>query len=174
VGTVDPRKGVHYLIPAFSQAQIPNSELLIVGGYSTRATRLMLEAALAQHTNIKQEIWDFRRKDPTEVFGRCSALVMPSVEDGFGVVALEGMACGLPVIVTSYCGAADVIEDGVNGFVVPPRDVGAIAEKLTYLSEHPAQRVAMGQAARTTAEQHNRDRYNRDMRQIFGSQGLTT
>ncbi|CAN1211869.1 Glycosyltransferase [Tumidithrix helvetica PCC 7403] len=172
VGTIDPRKGVHYLIPAFLKAQIPNSELLLVGGYSTRAMRILIEDTLSQHANIKQEIWDFKQKDPTEIFSRCSVLVMPSVEDGFGVVALEGMACGLPAIVTSYCGAADIIQEGVNGFVVPPRDVEAIAQKLGYLSEQESMRLEMGKAARNMAMQHTQVRYNQDIRQIFSNLGL--
>jgi glycosyltransferase involved in cell wall biosynthesis len=167
VGTIDPRKGVHYLIPAFVQAAIPDSELLLVGGYATRATRQLTLSALDQYTNIRNEVWDFRQIDPRQIFGRCDVLVMPSVEDGFGVVALEGMACGLPVIVTSYCGAADLIEDGVNGFVVPPRDVTAITERLQYLANHPIERERMGQLARTKALQQNQSRYNQDLHNLY-------
>jgi glycosyltransferase involved in cell wall biosynthesis len=167
VGTIDPRKGVHYLIPGFVQAAIPDSELLLVGGYATRATRQLTLNALTQYPHIKNEVWDFRRTDPREVFGRCDVLVMPSVEDGFGVVALEGMACGLPVIVTSYCGAADLIEDGVNGFAVPPRDITAITERLRYLADHPMERERMGQMARATALQQNQTRYNQDLQELY-------
>jgi len=167
VGTIDPRKGVHYLIPAFVQAAIPDSELLLVGGYATRATRQLTLNALEQYANIKNEVWDFRQIDPRQIFGRCDVLVMPSVEDGFGVVALEGMACGLPVIVTSYCGAADLIEDGVNGFVVPPRNITAITERLQYLANHPAARERMGKLARATALQQNQSRYNQDLHNLY-------
>ncbi len=139
----------------------------MVGGYATRATRQLTLNALEKHPNIKNEVWDFRKIDPRQVFGRCDALVMPSVEDGFGVVALEGMACGLPVIVTSYCGAADLIENGVNGFVVPPRDVSAITERLRYLANHPLERERMGQLARATALEQNQSRYNQDLRNLY-------
>lgn len=172
VGTIEPRKGVQYLINAFLQAKISRSELLIVGGASTRFLRSLMENTLIQHFNIKQEFWDFSRSEPTQVFSQCSVLVLPSVEDGFGLVVLEAMACGLPVIVTSHCGAADVVEDGINGFVVPPRDVKAIAEKLILLSENESVRTEMGKAARFTAEQHNQERYNHDVRQVFINQGL--
>ncbi len=172
VGTVEPRKGVHYLIDAFLQSKIDNSELLIVGGAATRAPRILLEKTLSQHSNIKQEFWDFSSSDPTQVFGRCSVMVLPSVEDGFGLVVLEAMACGLPVIVTSHCGAADLVEDGINGFVVPPRDIKAIADKLLFLAENESVRVEMGKAARITAQKQNSERYARDLRQMFISQGL--
>jgi glycosyltransferase involved in cell wall biosynthesis len=137
VGTIEPRKGVHYLIDAFEAAQIPNSELLLVGSVSSRAMKLLIQEKLSKNPRIKQEQWDFNQSDPTEVFGRCSILVLPSVEDGFGLVALEAMACGLPVIVTSHCGAADVVAEGVNGFVISPRDRTALANLFTKLTSHP-------------------------------------
>ncbi|BAZ27752.1 putative glycosyl transferase [Cylindrospermum sp. NIES-4074] len=172
VGTIEPRKGVPYLIKAFSQANIPNSELLIVGGTSTRALRILMADTLSKHANIKQEFWDFSNADPTEVFGKCSVLVLPSVEDGFGLVALEAMACGLPVIVTSQCGAADVVKTGVNGFVIPPRDVETMADKLIFLAENEATRITMGKSARVTAEQQTQARYQQSLHQILRNQEL--
>jgi glycosyltransferase involved in cell wall biosynthesis len=163
LGTLDPRKGAHYLVPALVEAAIPGWELLLVGGVSTRTMRLWLERTLAEHPQVRQELWDVRRIDPPMLFGRCDVLVMPSVEDGFGVVALEGMASGLPVIVTEHCGAADLIRQGENGFVVPPRDSGAIAQVLRALAADPQGRRQIGQRARSTAEQHTQSRYDRDM-----------
>ncbi|MBH8565027.1 glycosyltransferase family 4 protein [Nostoc sp. CENA67] len=172
VGTIEPRKGVPYLVDAFIKAEIPNSELLIVGGTSTRALRIFMENTLSKHANIKQEFWDFSRVDPTEVFGRCSVLVLPSVEDGFGLVALEAMACGLPVIVTSQCGAADVVENAVNGFVVPPRDIQAITDKLLFFANNEPTRQEMGKSARITSEKQTQEVYQQTLEQIFRNQGL--
>jgi glycosyltransferase involved in cell wall biosynthesis len=166
VGTIQPRKGVQYLIPAFLKAKISHSELLLIGGYSTRSTRQMVEKAL-QHSNIKQEFWDFSRDDPTKVFGKCSVLVLPSVEDGFGLVVLEAMACGLPIIITSHCGAADIVEEGINGFVIPPRNIETIIEKLNFLAKNPFVCKEMGKAARATAEKFNQDKYNKYLKQIL-------
>lgn len=167
VGTIEPRKGVHYLIPAFLQANISNSELLLVGGTSTRVLRILIEKTLSQNPNIKQEFWNFNSQDPVQVFSRCSVLVLPSVEDGFGLVALEAMACGLPVIVTSNCGAADLVEDGINGFIVPPRDEKAIAEKLNFLAANDSIRLEMGKAARDTAVSYNQKLYQNQLEKIF-------
>lgn len=172
VGTIEPRKGVPYLINAFSQSKIPNSELLIVGASSTRALRLLMEKTLSEHTNIKQEFWDFSRANPTQVFGQCSVLVLPSVEDGFGLVALEAMACGLPVIVTSHCGASDSVKNGVNGFVIPPRDVESLADKLVFLAENPTTRIEMGKLARITSEQQTLLTYQQNLHQILQNQEL--
>jgi hypothetical protein len=172
VGTIEPRKGVHYLIPAFLQADLANAELLLIGGPSTRALQQVLNHTLTHHPSIQQMFWDFSQQEPTSIYGRSSVLVLPSVEDGFGLVALEAMACGLPVIVTSHCGAADLVQDGVNGFVVPPRDPAAIAQKLTFLAKNEAVRMEMGKAARTTAEQYTQTHYNHTLYQIFVNQGM--
>lgn len=172
VGTIEPRKGVHYLIPAFLQANLDNAELLLVGGASTRALHQLISHALTDHASIHQEFWDFSQQEPTQVYGKSSVLVLPSVEDGFGLVALEAMACGLPVIVTAHCGAADLVQDGVNGFIVPPRDSAAIAKKLIFLAENESVRVEMGKAARVTAEQHTQADYNQNLHQILVTQGM--
>lgn len=172
IGTINARKGVHYLLQAFTEAKMPNSELLLVGGVATRRLKRLLQNALKQHNNLKQEHWDFSDDDPTQVFGRCAVLVLPSVEDSFGLVALEAMACGLPVIVTSHCGVADVVQEGVNGFVVPPRDTSAITQKLIFLAQNQAVASEMSKAARLTAEYHTQQRYNHDIKQIFLNQGF--
>jgi glycosyltransferase involved in cell wall biosynthesis len=172
VGTIEPRKGVQYLVPGFLKAKIPNSELILVGGAATRILRIFVEKTLSENSHIKQEFWDFNNQDPIPVFTSASVLVLPSVEDGFGLVALEAMACGLPVIVTSHCGAADLVVDRLNGFIVPPRDEQAIAEKLEFLAANESTRQAMGEAARKTAVAYNQELYQEQLRQILSNQGL--
>lgn len=166
VGTVAPRKGVHYLIKAFLDADIANSELLIVGGAANRTLRTMLDSIKREYSNIKQEFWDFSKDDPSQVFGRCSILVLPSVEDGFGLVALEAMACGLPVIVTNHCGAADIVTNGVNGFTVAARCTESLAEKLKFFARSPDRRLQMGETARCTAQRYTQSNYNQELSKI--------
>lgn len=172
VGTIEPRKGVPYLVEAFQKANIAQSELLLVGGTSTRALKMFIEGTLRDNPNIKQEFWDFSKADPTQVFGKSSVLVLPSVEDGFGLVALEAMACGLPIIVTSHCGAADVVTDGVNGFIIPPRDTETLAEKLTFLAANETIRLEMGKVARTTAQKQTQEIYQEQLQGIFQQKNL--
>jgi glycosyltransferase involved in cell wall biosynthesis len=93
--------------------------------------------------------------------------VFPSLVEGFGLTALEAMACGLPVILSSNTFAEDVITDGVEGFIVPIRDSAAIAERLRLLAADPELRARMGAAARRTAEQHSWTRYGRQIVGIF-------
>lgn len=174
VGTIEPRKGLPYLVQSFLKADIPNSELLIIGGVSTRGLKKFVTETLSQNPNIKQEFWNFSQDDPTKVFGKSSVLVLPSVEDGFGLVALEAMACGLPVIVTSNCGAADVVKNSVNGFITPPRDVETMANQLKFLAENEEMRAEMGRRARITAQKYNQEVYQHQFCELFAEQGLIT
>lgn len=58
-----------------------------------------------------------------EEYRRADLLCLPSLSDGFGLVVLEAMACGTPALITRSTGAADIIEEGCNGFVIPPSDL---------------------------------------------------
>ena len=79
-------------------------------------------------------------------------MVLPTIEDGFGNVIVEAMACGIPVIATTNCGASDVILDGVDGFIVPIRDTFAIQQKILFLYENPLICQEMGRAAMEKAK----------------------
>ena len=82
---------------------------------------------------------------------RASVLVLPSLCDGFGMVVMEAMAQGLPVIASENVGAMQFIRKGENGFVVPPADPTRLAERLAWCLDHPAELHAMNEAALATA-----------------------
>jgi glycosyltransferase involved in cell wall biosynthesis len=75
-------------------------------------------------------------------------LVLPSVEDGFGLVLGQAMACGCPVICSENTAGEDLVDDGRQGFVVPIRDAQAIALRLDQLCQDDSLRKEMGAAAR--------------------------
>jgi len=62
------------------------------------------------------------------------------------------MACGCPVIATTNTGAEDILDDGVEGFIVPIRDVDALADRMQYMADHPDERAAMGERARAKVQ----------------------
>lgn len=147
VGLIEPWKGVHYLVEGFRAAALPESELVLWGGTGTRAMHRYLAAA-AEGAAIRVRPVSVRQVGYGEVYGRSSVLVHPSLADGFGYVVAEAMASGIPVIVTSSTGAAELVEDGVEGYVVPPGDSNALAQRLTHLHRHPGLLREMGRAAR--------------------------
>jgi glycosyltransferase involved in cell wall biosynthesis len=78
---------------------------------------------------------------------RSHALVLPSIEDGFGLVLSEAMACGCPPIASNNTGAEDLFTDGVEGFLVPIRDPAAITARLQQLADSPELQRRMSAAA---------------------------
>jgi glycosyltransferase involved in cell wall biosynthesis len=93
-----------------------------------------------------------------ERMAAADVFVFPSLFEGSAVVTYEALACGLPSVVTP--GAGSVIRDGVDGFVVPPRDVAALAERMERLGCDPALRARMARAARTRALEYDWPRYH--------------
>jgi glycosyltransferase involved in cell wall biosynthesis len=88
--------------------------------------------------------------DLPAVYAGADVFVFPTINDGFGLVVLEAMASGLPVIVTTNCCATDVVVDGENGFVVGIRDPSAIRDRIEVLLEDPIKRRHLGTKARET------------------------
>jgi glycosyltransferase involved in cell wall biosynthesis len=74
-------------------------------------------------------------------------LVLPSVEEGFGLVMAQAMACGCPVIASSATGAEHLFSDNEAGFIVAPRDTDALADRLQQLADDTALRQRMSAAA---------------------------
>ena len=143
IGSLSVRKGIHYLAKAFALADIPNSELVLIGSPTPESDHLLKPAgnlALVRPGHVPQE--QLKRW-----LSRFQVSVLPSVEDGFGVVLLQAQACGCPIIATLNSGGPDCIEDGMNGFLTPIRDPHAIAEKLTLLAENRDVQRRMGEAA---------------------------
>lgn len=79
--------------------------------------------------------------------------VLPSLGECFGIATVEAMACGLPVIVSEVGGSTDIVQQGVNGYVVPAKDQATLNRALDTLVDDPAKRQRMGQVGRKIAEQ---------------------
>jgi glycosyltransferase involved in cell wall biosynthesis len=76
------------------------------------------------------------------------AMILPSANEGTPVVVIEALAAGCPVVATSVGGVPDVVREGIDGFLVPPRDTEALAERLARLAQDPELRARMGAAGR--------------------------
>jgi glycosyltransferase involved in cell wall biosynthesis len=87
------------------------------------------------------------RESPADTYGQADVLVHASIEDGFGLVVSEALACGRPVIVTDTTGACELVRDGENGFVVPARQPRVIADRLAQLAGDRALLARMSAAA---------------------------
>ena len=151
-GGIHPRKGVHYLIKAFTELKLPNSELWFVGGGIEHSVlRPFIERYRADNIRFLGPVP--QGKLPA-VYSQGSLFVLASLADGFGMVVPQAMACGLPVIVTENVGAADIVRDGCTGYVVSIRDVEALKQKLLLLYEDHAWLEHMGETAHVHAHEY--------------------
>lgn len=150
-GNISLRKGVHYLLQAFSELKLDNTELWLIGS----APDPSFSRLLARYRSDKVRfLGTFSQNELPSIYAKGSVFVLPSLADGFGMVVPQAMACGLPVIVTENVGAADIVTDSVEGYVVPFRDVAALKDKLRYLYENPDARQRMSAAALGKAGRH--------------------
>ena len=142
VGSISIRKGITYLLEAVRRAAIGALDLVLIGQIDKDAERVVAKCDLPlRHLGV------LPRAELAEHYSQASVLVLPSIEDGFGLVMAQAMACGVAVIATTNTGAEDLLTDGIEGFIVPIRDAAAIAGKIVLLYEHPEVRDAMGAAA---------------------------
>jgi len=98
-----------------------------------------------------------------DLYHECSITVLPSLEEGFGATVLESMSCGRAPIITDVTGACDVVEDGVNGLIVPAANIDALADALRYCYNNSFAPRVLGQRARETAEEHPWSRFRHDV-----------
>lgn len=147
VGRVAPRKGTHYLLQAWKELHLPDSELLLVG------INDFPDGWLNQYIDIIRYLKSVPHSSLNEYYSAASVLVFPSLVEGLALVQLEAMACGIPIITTVNAGGSDIVTDGVEGFIIPIRDLQMLKEKLEWCYRHPQELAEMGQAARRKAEQ---------------------
>ncbi|WP_448663779.1 glycosyltransferase family 4 protein [Sphingomonas sp. CJ20] len=101
-----------------------------------------------------------RGDDLARAVASMDVLFNPSVTETFGNVTLEAMACGVPVVAARATGAIDLIEDGVNGFLVPPRDIEAYTDAIARLAQDPTLAAAAGAAGAAKAQGYQWDAIN--------------
>jgi glycosyltransferase involved in cell wall biosynthesis len=155
VGQIGERKGMSHLLKAYKTFRRPDTELHLVGDYVSGA-----EAVYAPYREIYKHTANVPQKQLPDLFRAADVFVFPTLVEGMGMVVLEAMACGIPVIVTPN-GPGDVVRDGVDGYVVPPCDADAIVERLERLYAEPELRAEMGRNARRQAESWSWARYAR-------------
>lgn len=156
-GTFSIRKGAHYLLQAWRQLHPQNATLSIYGAMGLPAT---LTANLPDSIQISGTI---PRTELYQRYQQADVLVFPTLCDGFGMVVTEAFAQGLPVITTDRAGAADLIQHGVNGLIVPSGDAEALADTLQWCVSHRAELRSMRKAALETAAKWQWSDYRRSL-----------
>ncbi len=135
----DPRKGLNYLIEAIRLT--PQAKLRVVGQGSGQLAPGVEYLGVLTGADLIHEIQS------------ANLLVLPSITkaESFGMVLLEAMACGVPVIGSDIGGIGQVIKDGINGTLVPPADSARLAASIQYLLTNPAYTSSLAAEGRTQA-----------------------
>jgi len=139
LGRLEPHKGHLEFIAAAEKVleRVPEAEFLVVGG-PTRGEEEKAEVIYDRwrRSPIREKIhFAGFREDVPEVLSAMDIFVFPSHAEAFGLVLIEAMAAGLPIVTSNCDGVLDVVEDGVNGFMLDPTDVDGIAEKIVLLAQ---------------------------------------
>ncbi|MGB2600313.1 MAG: glycosyltransferase, partial [Candidatus Omnitrophota bacterium] len=178
------KKGIPYAIEALSRLKLksgPNVRLTIVGDSDEKGTL----------TDEKRKILDSIKKhnlaDMVTITGYVShdellkithdhhIFLSPSVhasngdaEGGFPVILTEALATGMPIVAFDHCDIPQIVQDGKTGFIVPEKDVDALADKLSFLIEHPEVWSEMGQSGRKLVEEeYDITKLNKELSQIY-------
>jgi len=143
VGRLVSDKGINELISAFDQLTHSNAKLLLVGAQEPELDPLRPETLEIINTNSNILSVGFQN-DVRPYFGISDCLVFPSYREGFPNVVMQAGTMGLPSIVTNINGCNEIIEEGVNGWIIPVKDQNSLHARMEKCFQHPEQLHQMG------------------------------
>jgi glycosyltransferase involved in cell wall biosynthesis len=149
VSRLNPRKGVEYFLEAAAivAQRFPDVRFLIIGGsYFDPAYQPRLEKLSQDLKLTDRVIFTGERNDISVVLKEIDLAVLPSLSEGLSNALIEAMAAELPVVATNVGGNPEIVQDGKTGFLVPPRDAGALSAAMIRFLESPDMRHRFGEA----------------------------
>jgi glycosyltransferase involved in cell wall biosynthesis len=176
VARLDPWKGLEVFLRAAKavSARVPQAHFLIVGdappGFeSYRAAMMSLADTMGLGARVHFLGWRYQLADIPEVMAALTVLCHTPVRpEPFGLVPIEAMAVGCPVVAPRAGGPAETVVDGSTGFLVPLGDADAFADRLCRLIEDPGRRAEMGTAARAwVVSQYSSERFARRLAELY-------
>lgn len=164
-------KGLDYLLDAFhkAQAQLSDEVSLLLVGDGPEEAALKRQCAEQGIRNVVFAGFQQKRDIP-KYYAVSDVFVFPTLGDPYGLVVDEAMACSLPVISTSAAGEIhERIEEGVNGFIVPPEDADTLAIRMLQLAKDAKERARMGKISAAKIQGHTPEKWAADFENIVQS-----
>jgi len=169
VGRIEPLKGIDTLLKAISLIEKKGVFerfpfcLIVIGGDPFEGPGQLNEEmgrllALREKFGLEHVVTFLGKRSQDTLpyyYSAAQAVIVPSHYESFGIVALEAMACGTPVVASQVGGLAFLVQDGITGFTVPSDEPEALAEKLTLLIEDPDLQKRMGEQAALFAQDYS-------------------
>jgi glycosyltransferase involved in cell wall biosynthesis len=160
-------KGNDYLIEAARLVvnERPQAKFFLVGEGPLRES---LEAQAQQLGLGDRFVFHGFAKDVPAVLSAFDLSVFPSLWEGTPLTAFEALAMGKPIVSTDADGLLDILRDDVDAAIVPKRDAAALAKKIVWAMDHPAERARLGAAARETGQRYDIAAFVRKMERLYG------
>ena len=170
LGTLGPHKGPDILVKAMPRIikDVPDAELVFAGEGMMRDELEMLSKKICVEKNVRFAGFVEESMKPL-YYKAADIFALPSTmsTESFGIVNLEAMASGLPIVASRIGGVPDLVKDGENGFLVPPKDSEALAEAIIYLLENEDVREKMGQNGRDKVKDYSWDRIAKETEKVY-------
>lgn len=155
VGQINQRKGIYQLLEAAKFVNSPNIKFNIVG----------LRNKSHQHLYVPYEkyvsIWGYVTYEKlVELYNYSNIFIFPVLGEGYGLVILEALSAGLPVITTANCAGPDIIKNGYNGFVIEAGNTEELIQTILWFKNHPEKVLEMSINAKESVKEMTWDNYN--------------
>jgi phosphatidylinositol alpha-mannosyltransferase len=157
---MDKRKGFRYLMRAFPliKRAIPEARLIVVGAFNDKDKAPFVRYARARRLHGVHFVGYVPGEELPHYYRTATVFCAPSTGfESFGMILLEAMAAGVPIVASDITGYRSVVENGVEGLLAPPKDEQAIACAIIELLHDPARRAQMSAAGQRKAAQHDWD-----------------
>lgn len=161
VGRIEERKGIQYITKSFSSLKLHNASLTLVG-FNQNSSIYTSQPDLGIY--FKGVVTPF---ELSTYYAQADLFVFPTLFDGFGLVILEALSYGIPVITTSNSAGPDILTEGVDGFIIPIKNVEALSQKILWCYEHREELRAMRENAKNTAKKFSWENYEAQITQII-------
>jgi glycosyltransferase involved in cell wall biosynthesis len=143
-GSVGLRKGFPYLLEAFAKVRHTAKRLRVAGALHPDLQTVLGRRLPQENVEMLGAVSQERM---AELMSTSHVMVLPSIEEGLALVQGQALACGCPVLASTNTGGEDLFSDGVEGFIVPVRDVEALRDRMQQLADDPALQQRMSEAA---------------------------
>lgn len=166
MGSLYPLKGPHILLKAISKVIKERTDTMFVfagRGDVNKYKKLSEEIGVQKYVRFTGYV----SEEKPFYYRAADVFVLPSYEEIFGIVNLESMACGTPIVASKIGGIPDIVRDGENGLLVPPRDSKALADAIIYLMENKDIREKMGKNGKKKAKDYSWERIAEETEKVY-------